>query len=432
MNETISKAAQDLALIGSFVSAVLDKTNDRTLCEIYGQPRSVVREAKRIVRGNPATRTPEPIPTGERLEVEENDKSASVFSLSSRIRTIEQLIEYSEIDLEKWEPDRVKTNKWEAPSKNEDGSVTVTMLHQIYVTFKRRENKPNPTDILKLFEARAKLHAPRYEPPKTRAPRDGHLLEISPFDLHLGKLCWGLEVGSDYDLRIAQKLFRGAVEDLAAKASVLPIKEILLPLGNDFFNVDNSNDTTTAGTPQDCDGRWQKAFSEGQAMLVETIDMLQQIAPVHCLMVPGNHDYERTFYLGAVLSAWYRNAKHVQIDNAPTRRKYKQFGKVMLMFTHGNNEKHDRLPGIMSTEKAPMWGETKFREAHVGHLHHKRETQFRAVEEFEGARVRILPSLCAPDDYHASKGYISLRAAEALLWSEKYGYVAQFSHTPQL
>lgn len=38
--------------------------------------------------------------------------------------------------------------------------------------------------------------------------------------------------------------------------------------------------------------------------------------------------------------------------------------------------------------------------------------------------MRILPSLCAPEDWHVSKGYIgNIRSAEAYVWDEFDGLI---------
>jgi hypothetical protein len=45
--------------------------------------------------------------------------------------------------------------------------------------------------------------------------------------------------------------------------------------------------------------------------------------------------------------------------------------------------------------------------------------------------VRTLPSLTATDIWHSIQGYVGQRrAAEALLWGKKGGFLAQFSWSP--
>jgi hypothetical protein len=112
-------------------------------------------------------------------------------------------------------------------------------------------------------------------------------------------------------------------------------------------------------------------------------------------------------------------------------RKYVEWGNCLLGLTHGNEEKHGDLRHIMSEEAREAWARTVFREWHLGHLHHKKETHFQPLSEINGVMVRILSSLSATDAWHYLKGYLPLRAAQAFLWDKQDGMIAQFNHTPK-
>jgi len=94
-----------------------------------------------------------------------------------------------------------------------------------------------------------------------------NLLEVDLFDVHFGKLGWIKETGSgSYDAKIAEEIFLRAIKTLLKRATkVCDIEKILFPVGNDFFNADNSYPlpATTRGTPQQEDLRWQKTFQNG-------------------------------------------------------------------------------------------------------------------------------------------------------------------------
>jgi hypothetical protein len=130
------------------------------------------------------------------------------------------------------------------------------------------------------------------------------------------------------------------------------------------------------------------------------------------------------FHIGDALEMYFHGQSDVTIDNAPTSRKYFQYGKVMLMFCHGDREKRGDLAGIMAAEQPAMWGVTKFREAHIGHLHQTR------TEEKNGVRVRILPSISPPDAWHSEQGYVgNLRSAEGYIWNAEEGLIGQVFYT---
>jgi len=359
---------------------------------------------------------------------EKKNKRTITSKKSNRIKTLDDLIEACKIDTEVWEIERYIVNKWEVGSTIE-GRVIVEPLFQIKAWLKKNN------DIFTLKKLKTELvdevknFAPKYVPIKYKKINVGQLLEINIFDLHFGKLCWGLETGDNYDTKIARKRYLSAISDIISKVQCYDIKRIVFPIGNDFFNSDNLNNTTTAGTPQDEDVRWQKTFKAGRELLIEGIDILSQVAPVDVIVVQGNHDWERSFYVGDVLSCWYHNNQNVSVNNQPTPRKYYKFGKCLIGYTHGNNEKIADLPLIVATEKPKLWSETKYREIHIGHLHHKKEIKFMSTQEHKGIVLRYMRSLSGTDAWHNLKGYKgAVQACEAFVWDENQGMVCQFSH----
>ena len=257
------------------------------------------------------------------------------------------------------------------------------------------------------------------------------MLEVDIFDLHLGKLAWAKETGyENYDLKIAKDLFVEALEVLIARTAGNKFSEVVLPVGNDFFHTDNLVSETTAGTRQDMEGRFHKTAHIGRQLMVYAIERLRQIAPVTAIVAPGNHDQLSAWHLGDSLECWFHDAKDVKVDNLPTLRKYHQFGNVMLMFTHGNRGKHIDYPLLMATEKPEMWGATKYRECHIGHLHQTQMRDSYKVEENHGARVRIISALCAADAWHAEMQLVgNLRQAEAFVWHRDEGQIAHATYT---
>jgi hypothetical protein len=263
----------------------------------------------------------------------------------------------------------------------------------------------------------------------------GNLLVPAIMDPHFGKLCWGRETGwEDYDVEIARACMQAAITDLIAQASAMPyrIGQILLPLGNDFFHVDNSSNLTTGGTPQDVDGRRQRSYRAGREAVMEMIAALVQVAPVQVAIVPGNHDEETMFALGDALELVFEKSKHVKIDNSPRLTKYFEYHQCLIGLNHGRDIKPSRLGGVMASEMREAWGRTHWREWLIGHWHTKGEAVLAPVSEEQGVRVRTIPSLTPPDAWHTRKGYVgNVRAAEALVYHPEAGYRAQFSHVPR-
>ena len=251
------------------------------------------------------------------------------------------------------------------------------------------------------------------------------------FDLHLGKLAWGEETGEDYDSKIAVKRFRNAIEDLILKASGYDIQHILFPIGNDIYNSDKSKPfpTTTNGTPQADDIRWQKLFRMGHQLMTEAVIRLSKIAPVTVVTVFSNHDHERVFYLGETLAAVFESHPNVTIMNDPKVRKYFQWGECMLGLAHGHNEKPEDLPLIMAQEQKQIWADTFYREWLLGHLHHKKKMITQDSKDYRGVRVTYLTSPSAADAWHYEKSFIgAIKGAEGYIYNKSEGIIGAVMH----
>jgi hypothetical protein len=147
------------------------------------------------------------------------------------------------------------------------------------------------------------------------------------------------------------------------------------------------------------------------------------IAPVDVVMVSGNHDYQRVFYLGVFLEASFAGSSHVAIQNDATQRKYYAWGATLLGFTHGDKEKQEELPLIMAAERPEMWAASSTREWHLGHEHKEK------VRSKCGVVTRVIPSLCPPESWHASRGYVSGQRQACAFAYDRHGLIGQHYHT---
>lgn len=258
---------------------------------------------------------------------------------------------------------------------------------------------------------------PRYKGPviPPRFVENGYMLEVPIVDLHLGKLAWAGETGNNYDHKIAEECFMYIINDTVSRVRDRNIEKILFPVGNDFFNFDTIEGATTAGTLQNNDLRWQKLFTKGLELLIRGIDILSTIAPVHVINVPGNHDKMTSYYAVVCLSCWYKDSQHVYVDTSPLSRKYVEFGKCLIGYTHLDKEKK-RIEGNMQYEAAEAWGRTLFREWHGAHLHSEH------VKEVNGIKIRNLSAVTGTDAWHYENGYVgALRTHQSFLWDKERG-----------
>lgn len=358
--------------------------------------------------------------------ITENLTETTICSdISNRIVKVEDLLNIHNISLEEWEITNKVVNSWESSFKDKEGQLQTVPNYQVKVSLRSKNIQQNLEAIRESFKKDLKELSPS-TPAYIYDNREQKekLLEVNIFDLHLGKVAWMEETGENYNIQIACSRFEQALDFLVEKASTNKVDKILFPIGNDFFNSDYSHpfSRTTKGTPQEEDTRWQNTFRIGRKLVIKAINKLSLIAPVDVIMIPGNHDYEKNFYLGDSLEGWFHNNDNVSIDNSPSPRKYYRYGKVLIGFTHGSEEKLTDLPGIMAQEVPYLWGATLYREFHLGHLHQRKSRAFLPTTEVQGTVVRHMSSLSATDAWHHKKGYIgAVKSAEALIWDKELG-----------
>jgi len=362
---------------------------------------------------------------------------------SDHVRTLDQLLAATQVDRDEWNVKDFLINKWDVTMKvKELGELVPKTIQnwQVKARLERDNSFIKERIVGELFQEMCQ----NYIPPilkmdswrKVENNDERNLLEISVFDLHIGKLAWGGETFENYDVKIARHRFLTSIEKLLKGAQGFNYERILFPVGNDFFNSDTMNNTTTKGTPQDEDLRWQKTFDVGVKLLVDAINMLKQTGvPIDVVVIPGNHDFERSYYMGKYLEAWFSRDAGVNINNGASPRKYYRYGNTLLGLTHGNEEKESSLPLIMATdvESKPMWSETKFHEWHLAHIHRKRTVVYdinksRLLNEDLGVTIRYLSSLTGTEEWHHKKGFVgSTKAADGFLWNYEFGLIAHLN-----
>ena len=271
-----------------------------------------------------------------------------------------------------------------------------------------------PEEIAKFFEDIKSPVVKRMKPKKGRCA-----LVVNIADLHLGKLCWNGETGENYDYKIAEKRFFGAVDDIIANADWGNIDKIFFPIGNDFFNFDSPQGNTTSGTPQNNDLRWQKMFKKGKDMLIKAIEELAEFAPVEALYVPGNHDMTTSFYVVEALNAYFRNNENITVDVEAKTRKYRQYGATFIGFTHGDTDAK-RLHLLMPAEARELWGQTKYHEFLTGHLH----KESIHTDEIGNVIIRRTSSMVGTDAWHYQQGYVgSVKKTQHFIYDFEKGLV---------
>lgn len=329
------------------------------------------------------------------------------------------------LDVEKWEVVSYKNNFWNSQVKGGGKQIS----YQSKLTAKPRTAIVTFSDIAEQFK---QLDREQFTPPHYAPVQGSMMAEVNIADLHLGKLCWHGDTPENYDSKIAKELFYKLVSEIAFELKQKPIERILFVWANDFFNSDNEQKTTTAGTPQDTDVRNKKMFNTGCEMLVRAIEMFAEIAPVETFYTPSNHDEETAYHAIGFVSAWFRQDPRVAVNMDAYPRKYELYGNTLIGFTHGdkendkgNKDKASRLASLMPLEAKNLWWQARFYEMHTAHLHSEQ-----MIQEINGVIVRRISSPTALDLWHTTSGYIgSVRKAQTFIYDKERGLV-QIINTP--
>ena len=283
---------------------------------------------------------------------------------------------------------------------------------------KRKEAKDySPEDFAKFLE--------NYKPTNilvTKTPnfKDVVNVEISLSDYHLAKRT----VDGDNSIEARAKRYLDVAQSLINKVvSNYHIDTIILPISNDFFHTDNYQHQTTQGTPQDTIMDYSEEYELGFSILVDTINMLRQYAnQVVVVLVQGNHDRTKSFYLAHALDVFFKGTHDVDFIREHSVVKGITLGNTFIGWHHGNCKIED-LPLLFAThpQYSQSFGNAKYREVHTGDKHHY------MAKEIKGVRIQQMPSLSGTDRWHLDNNYVhSVRAALALVYDLELGKIAEF------
>ena len=283
---------------------------------------------------------------------------------------------------------------------------------------KRKEAKDySPEDFAKFLE--------NYKPANilvTKIPnfKDVVNVEISLSDYHLAKRT----VDGDNSVEARAKRYLDVAQSLINKVvSNYHIDTVILPISNDFFHTDNYQHQTTQGTPQDTIMDYSEEYELGFSILVDTINMLRQYAnQVVVVLVQGNHDRTKSFYLAHALDVFFKGTHDVDFIREHSVVKGITLGNTFIGWHHGNCKIED-LPLLFAThpQYSQSFGNAKYREVHTGDKHHY------MAKEIKGVRIQQMPSLSGTDRWHLDNNYVhSVRAALALVYDLELGKIAEF------
>ena len=245
-------------------------------------------------------------------------------------------------------------------------------------------------------------------------------VEISLSDFHLAKKV----IDGNNDIEVRKAAYMHVVQELVKNVrGVYNIDVVVLPISNDFFHTDNYQNQTTAGTPQDTIADYAQEYEHGFDLLVQAIDFLKSNAEeVQVVLVQGNHDRTKSYYLAHALEVYYSKDPAVFFDRTTSLIKAIVLGNTFIGYHHGNCKLED-LPLLFATHKeySSYFGNAVYREVHTGDKHHY------MAKEVKGVRIQQMPSLSGTDRWHSDNNFVhSIRAGLALVYDHTHGKIAEF------
>lgn len=337
-------------------------------------------------------------------------------SKNNRIKSLDDLIIHCDIDLNVWEIERHIINKWEVWAKDEESWKIITEpLYQVKAWIKKRKDISQwqmDTATLERLSTLWLEYCERNMKDTNMYSSWNKLLEVCIFDAHINKLCIAEKSWTEWNHKIAKEAYLDMVSMMVERGKKEWCNRVCFIVGNDFFQTDTLQQTTTKWTRVDASTLLYPAFTLWQEIIIEAVTMLSELGNVDIIMVWGNHDKASAFYLWQVLSAWYRWVQSVNVDNSMKSRKYYKFWRNMIMFAHWDSEKLKDLNSIMAVEQPHMWANAWFREVHLWHYHTQQ------VYEQHGVIVRYMNSISWTDSWHEENWYVwNVRWWTAFVWS---------------
>lgn len=319
-----------------------------------------------------------------------------------------ELAALHKIDLNKY----IITNYWSKLLPN--GKFTSSVFSK-----RKQPQDYSPEDFAKFLE-NYKPNNIEITKPGVSSNKDFVNVEISLSDYHLAKRT----IDGDNSPQTRALRYFNVVQSLICKVNAnYNIDTVVFPISNDFFHTDNYQNGTTNGTPQDTIMDYSEEYELGFTILVDAINLLRQYSSqVVVVLVQGNHDRTKSFYLAHALDVFFKDAYDVDFIREHSVVKGITLGNTFIGWHHGNCKIED-LPLLFATHPkySSQFGNAVYREVHTGDKHHY------MAKEVKGVRIQQMPSLSGTDRWHLDNNYVhSVRAALALVYDKELGKIAEF------
>lgn len=306
------------------------------------------------------------------------------------------------LDIKEWQIEKLNYSLWDSPNK-EKGSIP---LYSVKCQFKKRDKLDYDVEELKNVIDSCFDKVDFTRPVLNKRDDIENMILIDIADLHLNKF------SDDYDMEMAKTRFNNAIDTFLSYTSS---EECIFVIGEDYFNIDTINKTTTKGTPQDTEVDIYKMFDFGLNLMIETLHTLSVFFDkVNVILIQGNHDKLLSYMLVKALEHYNFEKGNIIFNSEIKSRKYIEYGNSLIGLGHLDTENKKQKQFLMQNEVKEMYGKSKYNYFVSGHLHNY------SVEEVGGIQYIRLPSLSGSDNWHNEMGYITQTKSAIALEFNKY------------
>lgn len=339
-------------------------------------------------------------PPGKSIEIDPNGhiRLFDIVKLTpDQVKSPDYVMESQGYSKEEWTVFKFTATQWGDPKKP---------FYSVRLELKPRDKSElTEYDIVKINENYTYRHV-KVEPKFTsKSEYKGRALEIALPDIHIGS------TSADPDF------IKERITEIGNYARQDQINKIYLTFLGDILHVDNSNNTTVAGTQLTVKTTAQDMYLEAKDLLNFIVAELSDFE-TEVYWVAGNHSEVLEFALFDTLKESWTDNEHIKFSVDASLRKAFLYGTNLVGLTHGNMPKK-QLFGWLASEFPELWGQAKYRELHYGHSHQEK------VEENGGVVNRLIPTTKDQDDYEYRQGFQrTSKIIQCFVWDKEDGLIA--------
>lgn len=241
-------------------------------------------------------------------------------------------------------------------------------------------------------------------------------------DEHIGVRLTAEQTGKEYGLDDAVELMTTKFKKLVERTPKTR-KCLFVNLGDQFHANDHMDVTPASKHTLHSATTFNTVSDAVVAMNRWKVDLLlSQFGEVDLRGVAGNHDYDPMGWLFRCYDIAYENSDRVDSKFWSDELGVYQFGNNMLGFHHGHMMKAEAMAGTCADRYPEVYGATKMRYLHSGHIHHDR-----AIDTWGGFKWESHRTMNPKDWYSHRHGYLSRQSMKSMIYNDIEGEVGRYT-----